>query len=416
MGYNYPMRMSPDALRLSAATHADSECASDLPMGPLHGNSRKSSPGGIAKMRLRILLAFLLGSTLHAAALKKVLILDVVNIDKNTNYDYLVGSITDAFTAKLKENFAYSETPKEAWQKAAVAGDLPFEDESYTRTYAMSLGIRMRQDIAISGGFRVAVLNRQQVIKTTLFLIDVKNKKVIDVIEKNMPLTGDLFGKVDELAITLTEAAKKVLPGKDYYAKNETEFEVGHPTLRLVSEAYFLTLAGPAKFSESKSFITPSQSPQLYGAGLRAQSQLWRRLEWYVQGMFYSSFSSLQSEQSGTAIPQTMMAGSAAGGLGYIFPFSKRLSLTPWVGGGFFVGQTTLQFSNYVRHPTDSTGTKVASQSALFYGPTANAGLGLGIIVTDDVFLNLGAVSMAFFNGQGISATLGATVSGSWRF
>lgn len=67
----------------------------------------------------------LLTSLLQAAALKKVLILDVVNIDKNANYDYLVGSITDAFTAKLKENFAYSETPKEAWQKAAVAGDLP---------------------------------------------------------------------------------------------------------------------------------------------------------------------------------------------------------------------------------------------------------------------------------------------------
>ncbi len=89
----------------------------------------------------RKLFVFLFATTLlHPAALKKVLILDVVNIDKNENYYYLVASITDAFTAKLKENFAYSETPKEAWQKAAVAGDLPFEDESYTRPYAMSLG------------------------------------------------------------------------------------------------------------------------------------------------------------------------------------------------------------------------------------------------------------------------------------
>ncbi|AFM11142.1 hypothetical protein Turpa_0487 [Turneriella parva DSM 21527] len=83
-----------------------------------------SSFGGNTTMRLKIFALLLLCSALHPAALKKVLILDVVNIDKNANYDYLVGSITDAFTAKLKENFAYSETPKEAWQKAAVAGDL----------------------------------------------------------------------------------------------------------------------------------------------------------------------------------------------------------------------------------------------------------------------------------------------------
>lgn len=365
---------------------------------------------------LVLLSAMLGGSTLHAESLKKVLILDVVNIDKNANYDYLVASITDAFTAKIRENFAYAETPKELWQKAAVAGDLPFEDESYTRTYAMSLGIRMRQDIAISGGFRVAVANRQQVIKATLFLIDVKNKKIVDTIEKNMPLSGDLFSKVDELAVALTEAAKKVLPGKEYFVKHEADFEVGHPTLRLATETYFLTLAGSKNFSETSSYITPSQLPLMYGVGLRAQSQLWRKFEWYVQGIFFTSFSSLKAEQSGTSIPQFLLAGNATGGLGYVVPFSKRLSLTPWIGGGFMFGQTTLQFSNYAKSPTDSTGQAVSSQSALLYGPTVNAGLALGIIVNEDVFLSLGATSLAFFNGQGMSVSLGASVSGSWRF
>lgn len=361
-------------------------------------------------------LPLCLPALLHAATLKKVLILDVVNIDKNQNYDYLVGSITDAFTAKLKENFAYSETPKESWQKAAVAGDLPFEDESYTRTYAMSLGIRMRQDIAISGSFRVIIANRQQVIKATLFLIDVKNKKVIDTIEKNMPLSGDLFGKVDELASELTEAAKKVLPGKDYFVKHEVEFEVGHPTLRIVTETYFLTLMGSKTFSETSSFLTPAQVPLLYGAGLRAQSQLWRKLEWYVQGILFASFSPLKAEPSGTSIPQFLLAGNASGGLGYVVPLSKRLSLTPWLGGGIMFGQTTLQFSNYAKVPTDSTGQSVSSTSALIYGPTANAGMSLSIIASEDVFISAGVVSMAFFNGQGTSATLGASVSGSWRF
>ena len=357
-----------------------------------------------------------MNSTLRAEALKKVLILDVVNIDKNANYEYLVSSITDALTAKLKENFIYKESPKDAWQQAAVKNDLIFEDESYTRTFAMSLGIRMRQDIAISGGFRVVVVKGQQVIRATLFLIDIRNKKIIDTVEQNMPITGDLFSKVDELAIALTKAAEKVLPGKDYYVKHEENFEVGHPVLRLVSEAYFLTLIGSKLFNETQSYITPSRMPFMYGAGLRAQTQLWRKFEWFAQGTFYTSSASLKSAESGTMIPQTLLAGSGTGGLAYVLPFSKRLSFTPWLGGGFLLGQTTLNFSNYTKLPTDSSGGKVSSQAALFYGPTANAGLVVSMIVTDDIFLSLGAVSMAFFNGQGMSASLGASLSGSWRF
>ncbi|MFO1526367.1 MAG: hypothetical protein U1F16_10385 [Turneriella sp.] len=361
-------------------------------------------------------LIWLTASNISAEALKKVLILDVVNIDKNTNYDYLVSSITDAFTAKIRESFAYAETPKGAWQKAAVAGDLPFEDESYTRTYAMSLGIRMRQDIAISGGFRIAIVNRQQVIKVTLFLIDIKNRKIVDTIEKNMPLSGDLFSKVDELAVALTESAKKVLPGKEYFVKHEADFEVGHPTLRIATETYFLPIVGSKNFSETSSYFTPAQVPLLYGVGLRAQSQLWRKFEWYVQGLFFTSFSALKAEQSGTSIPQFLLAGNATGGLGYVVPVSKRLSLTPWIGGGFMFGQTLLQFSNYAKTPTDSTGQSVSSQSALLYGPTVNAGMALGIIVNEDVFLSFGTTSLMFFNGQGMSATMGVAVSGSWRF
>ena len=156
--------------------------------------------------------------------------------------------------------------------------------------------------------------------------------------------------------------------------------------------------------------------PLLLGAGLRALPQLWRKFEWYLQGMFFMSSAALTSDQSGTKIPQSLMAGGISGGLGYVLPMSKRLSLTPWIGAGFFLGQTTLQFSNYAKQPTDSAGIGVPSQAVLFYGPTANAGLAIGIIVTDDVFLSLGATSMAFFNGEGMSASLGATASGSWRF
>jgi len=42
---------------------------------------------------------------------------------------------------------------KESWQKVAVAGELLLEDESYTGTFALSLGLQTRQEIAISVRF-----------------------------------------------------------------------------------------------------------------------------------------------------------------------------------------------------------------------------------------------------------------------
>ncbi|MFO1471057.1 MAG: hypothetical protein U1F27_08485 [Turneriella sp.] len=371
---------------------------------------RNLSPG------FALLLGCIAMVPLSANRLKKVLILDVVNIDKNTNYDYLVGSITDALTEKLKTNFAFKETPKADWQSAAQKNDLFFEDESYTKTFAMTLGIRMRQDIAISGGFKVVVIKGQQQMRATLFIIDVPNKKIIGTVEKNMPLTGDMFSKVDELANQLAKSAESVLPGKDFYEKNKDDFDVSTSSLRLVSEAYFMTLLGPKQLDETSLYITQSRIPLSYGGGLRFQSSVWRKLDWYVQGVCFYANTALTSQQSGTSVPQTMLGGNATGGLGYTLDLNKRFHMTPWLGGGYFVGQTTISYANFSRLPTQKDGTKTASSVLLFYGPTANAGIDFSFDLSRSLFVSLGVTSIWFFNGQGASANLGASLSSGWRF
>lgn len=365
-----------------------------------------------------VCLAFLLGSLSPATAnrLKKVLILDVVNIDKNPNYEYLVGSITDALIEKLKTNFAFKETPKTDWQSAAQKNDLFFEDESYTKTFAMTLGIRMRQDIAVSGGFKVVIVKGQQQMRATLFLIDVPNKKIIDTVEKNMPLTGDMFSKVDELANQLAKSAETVLPGKDFYEKNKDDFDVATSSLRLISEAYFLQFMGPKQLDETSLFVTPSRLPLLYGGGLRFQSGIWRKLDWYAQGAFFYSNAALTSQQSATTVPQTMMGGNATAGLAYTIDFGKRFHVTPWSGGGYFVGQTTMSYVNFPQMPSQKDGSKTASSVLLFYGPTANAGIDFTFDLTRSLFVNMGVASLWYFNGQGVSANLGASLSSGWRF
>lgn len=368
------------------------------------------------QIRLLLMAEIFLTSTVHAQGLKKVLILDVVNIDKNSNYDYLVGSITEALTAKLKENFAFRDTPKDAWQKAAQNNDLLFEDESYTRTFAMTLGIRMRQDIAISGGFRVAVVKGQQVMKATLFLIDVPNRRIIDTVEKNMPLTGDLFSKVDELARDLTKAAEKVLPGKDYYAKHQDEFAVTQSSLSLVTSAFFLTANGPKSLDEDSLYLTPSRFKMMYAAGLQYQTNLWRRLDFWGQALAYFSNANVTSQQQTNVMPSTLFGGSGIVGLAWVFDIGKKYHITPRAGGGYMYGQAKLDFSQYSKPPRDANNKDVLSTSLMFYGPVVVVGADFSWDVSQTFFLNLGTVAQMFFNGVGSSTTMGVTLGGGYRF
>ena len=125
-----------------------------------------------------ICIAIFLSSALHATGLKKVLVLDFINIEQKTEYKYLEKSITETVKKDLKAKFAFRETEKRDWQKVAEKNYI-FRSDYYTRTAAMSLGLLANQDVVIAGGFRV--FNKQEVaiIKVDILIIDIAKKKVL---------------------------------------------------------------------------------------------------------------------------------------------------------------------------------------------------------------------------------------------
>ena len=63
---------------------------------------------------MRILISVCLFAAVFSpisAALKKVIILPIVNIEKDPNFAYLEGSITDSLKERLREKFAFDELP-----------------------------------------------------------------------------------------------------------------------------------------------------------------------------------------------------------------------------------------------------------------------------------------------------------------
>ena len=94
---------------------------------------------------------FLNSISLSAAGLKKVIILDFKNFDKNVNYEYLESSITDAVRNDLKSRFAFKEMAPEEWRKLAKDNYFLWPEENYTKGFAMQLGLTGRQDVVVGG-------------------------------------------------------------------------------------------------------------------------------------------------------------------------------------------------------------------------------------------------------------------------
>ena len=142
-------------------------------------------------MRQKLLCLFLVGTTLQAATLRKVMILDFKNLDKNPDYGYLEDSITEAIRNDLKAKFDFKELPQKDWRNLAEKNYFLWPEENHSRGFALNLGLLARQDIAI-GGYYQAIIEKKSrrgayVIRAHVFVLDIGKKKVVSEFDMIMP-------------------------------------------------------------------------------------------------------------------------------------------------------------------------------------------------------------------------------------
>jgi hypothetical protein len=189
--------------------------------------------------RLFPLLFFFTAFSPAFAALKKVIILPIINIDKDANFAYLEGSITDSLKERLREKFAFDELPEEKWALVAEQNYI-LKDDFHTRTAAMNLGILANQDIVINGGFKpvnkkIAGGKIKSSIHATAHLLDVKKKKTIATIELDLPADSELFTAVGQVADRMEAETRKVIPSKEDAARSGLRPKVPRFSLILAS-------------------------------------------------------------------------------------------------------------------------------------------------------------------------------------
>lgn len=163
------------------------------------------------------LVAF--SGTIFAARIKKVLILDFKNFDKNPNYSYLESSITDAVKTDLKAKFVFKDMASEEWQKLAAENYFTWPEENYTKSFAVNVGKAGRQDVVIGGFFQAVPgsgkYRGSQVIKTHVYILDIGTKKLVSEFDIDLPTDAKLFESINQLASRVADEAKSVLPNDE---------------------------------------------------------------------------------------------------------------------------------------------------------------------------------------------------------
>lgn len=159
---------------------------------------------------------------LIAAGLKRVLVLDIINIDGAEEYTYLETTITSALRTKLQSEFAYEKTPQAEW-RAIAEDNFIFRKDYHTETASFNLGLLTRQDIVISGGFtaEAEVAGSDPFLNLNINIYDLQRKEIAARLEKKLPINQNLFAEIDRAVAELILAASTVLPSKEEWRRRK---------------------------------------------------------------------------------------------------------------------------------------------------------------------------------------------------
>jgi len=219
-------------------------------------------------------------SSLLALEMKKVIILDFINIEKKPNFQYLEVSITDAVREGMIKKFVFQEIDRSKWEEVADLNFL-YKDDYYTKSVATNLGLLAQQDIIISGGFKIISTDDAKnveykkdkdlpIIATQVRILNIATKKPVAEFIEEGPADNRIFESVNKIVERINEEAKAVLPSREEWEKKGLKDEVekapffenfnlgfrAGPVLALYGVAKRINLEQPAFFIAAKTNLS----------------------------------------------------------------------------------------------------------------------------------------------------------------
>jgi len=345
-------------------------------------------------MKFSILILFLV-LPLSAARLKRVIVLEFKNLDKNPNFQYLEGSLTEAIKTDLKTQFKFKEMPPPEWEKAATDNNFSWPEENYTKGFAINLGRATNQEVVIGGYFqavpsRVKGRGHIQVVRVNVFILDIGGKKLISEFDEELPTDGRLFDSINKLAARVASESKSVLPSEQEMLKQGSVLEPASLNEAHVGGgANFVSV--PAAFSDnfvSGASLYPKDVPVSVQIEAGYSRHDFYKPRWVLRGVGSVQFGSTNFKVSRDTktIAASLLGFSTAAHAGYRFERS-RFYLMPFGGFGFFLGRMNLDYTTLTVLPTTTAGAEKSNATANLSAPFVEAGAQVGVHINPVVSL-----------------------------
>jgi len=356
-------------------------------------------------------MVFFSAAAAHARV-PEFLFIPIENTGHNANYAYIGKSVTDELKKQVNEQFAVHEIPESGWRSIAKDNQFIYEDEYYTRTVALQLGIILKRDVVLSGGYSVEPSKRGETdtVIFNIYLQNIRERKIISHIKFTTPADATLFTKMNELRDKMIVELAKVLPNKKdaerVYYEDETvyfknQFFLSGGTSFTVTPAPVEEIpeSGDVAFNPGDFELTPDITLQ------------YRRLNVFFDGFqlhtsagFSFGTTDVNMVNSSNNVDVDHYAASFNVGPGYRLPLLGKSYLCVQAGVGYYYAKTVIDMSMSGKEVTDiNTGEEIDDIEMDVYGPTARGDLLLGYSIFGNLAIEIGSGYRVYFGSDDIS-------------
>lgn len=360
------------------------------------------------------LLLFSGGVGIEAASLKRVILLDFKNVLKKRQFNYLEPSITNAIREKLRKRFAFKELEKEQWQEAARDNFIS-EDDLYTYSAAMNLGLLLRQDIVVFGGYVIEDKKQSEFpeIKTRVRILDLAKRKEITDFETKNKVDSTLFTAINAIADRIVTEAAPILPNASEWSRGTITEDI--PSFNQLS---FRAQIAPVAFAANRVF---SPTGQFAGTDFRQTAGLAMDFHHFgilreQLGLFVAGIARVSSDRfsysiDDSAVPAALQSFAGQAGFAWRQKLSSKFYLQPFLAGGLQYDIMKFTHDSRTVAVTSAGGQSLSSTEYTLRSPFASAGLRLGYAISSWLFLECGGQYVLLFyegaKGQSVFAEIG---------
>lgn len=363
------------------------------------------------KYKLCFLTVIISASTAHARV-PEFLFIPIENTGRNANYAYIGKSVTDELKKQINEEFAVHEIPERGWRSIAQDNQFIYEDEFYTRSVALQLGIILKRDVVLSGGYSVEPSKKggTDMVIFNVYLQNIRERKIISHIKFDTPADGTIFVKMNELRDKMIVELAKVLPNKKdaertyyedeaVYFKNQLFLSGGTSFTISPSPVEDIPESGDVAFNPGDFELTPDITLQY-----RRLNVFFDGFQMHASAGFSFGATDVNIVNSSNNVDVDHYAASFNFGPGYRLPLFGRSYLCLQAGGGYYYAKTVIDMSMSGKEVTDiNTGKEIDEIEMDIYGPTARGDLILGYSIFGNLALEIGSAYRVYFGSEDFS-------------